>query len=96
VQSEFVTVSAERCDNEVHFVLHEAGDEVNVSREPIEPRNNEWATRSPSLLQTRCESCPQQQRVLATASLNILMPSFDGESFALAERLNVISLRSQS
>jgi hypothetical protein len=37
VEREVVAVSPECGDDEMHLMLHEPGDEVHVSRKPVEP-----------------------------------------------------------
>jgi hypothetical protein len=43
VEREVVNVPAEHCNYEMHFVLHEPGYEVHVTRQSIKSRNDKWA-----------------------------------------------------
>jgi hypothetical protein len=76
----------------VHFVLDEAADEMDVSRQSVEPRDNQWATKLAGLLQGGGETGSKQQRICSGASLNILMPRFDGKTFVGCKRDNGVSL----
>jgi hypothetical protein len=96
VQCEIVNVATEHGDHEVHLVLHKPSDEVDVPRQSVEPRDNEWTTRGARLLKSGSKAWSQQDCVSSSARLNILMPGCDGESFAHSEMLNVETLRSKS
>jgi hypothetical protein len=74
VDREGVAVSAKRGNHEMHLVLHEPSNKVHVARQPVEPRDNEWPTRSACLLKRYCEARSQQERVFSRACLDILMP----------------------
>jgi hypothetical protein len=41
MQRELVAVHPHGCNDKVHLMLNQAGDEVNVARQPIEPGNEE-------------------------------------------------------
>src|SRR5580698_3475311 len=96
VECEMIHVAPEQGDHEVHLVLHQPRYEVDIPRQSVEPRNNEWTARVARLLESCSKAWSQQYRVFSGASLNILMPGCDRESFALSEVLNVETLRSQS
>jgi hypothetical protein len=56
VQGELVTVSTECCHDKMHFVFHEPGDEVHVSRQAVDPRDDQRAPRRVRLLESRRKS----------------------------------------
>jgi hypothetical protein len=96
VQRELVTVSAERCNNEVHLVLDEPRNEVHVARQTVESRDNQWATCGPRLLKGCGKAWTQQQRIRSCTSLHILVPELDREPFARSKGFDLVALRRKS
>jgi hypothetical protein len=95
MQREGVTISTKGRDHKMHFVLHEPTDEVHVSGEAIQPRDNQRGTGCSRFFQCRGQPRSQEERVLAGARLDVLIPRFDLEPFTFPKGLDVVSLRRQ-
>jgi hypothetical protein len=95
VQCEVVAVATKGSNNEMHPVLHEPGDEVHVSRQAVEPRDDQRATGRLCLPQRCRKPRSQKQRIGSRAGLHILVPGSDYEPFAQRERFDLMALRGQ-
>lgn len=69
---------------------------MDIPRESIESRDDEGTARGTGFLEGSCKPGSQQERVLPSAGLDVLIPGDDRESFALAEVLDVEALSSQA
>jgi hypothetical protein len=96
MQREVVAVLPQFGDYEVHAMLHESTDEVQIPRQSVEPRDDQRVSHSPGLPKRLGESWAQQQGVCAPSCLDILVPRLDSKILASAESLDLETLRLQS
>ena len=96
VQHERVGVRAQLRGDERHPGGHQAGDEGDVAREPIELGDDDGATRLLRGGQSRRKLRPALQRIGALARLDLDELARDGETLAFAELGDGPTLRFQA
>jgi hypothetical protein len=96
VKREGVTIATECGDHEMHFVLREAGNEMYVARQAIEPRDNQRAATGAGCFQGVRQTSAQEQCVFSGSGLDVLIPLSGGETFSRPEGFDVRSLGRQS
>jgi len=89
VQREVIAILPEGRDDKVHPMLHKPRDEMDVARQPIEPRDDHRASNGPCLLESRHKSRAQQQGIRSRAGQHVLVPRFDRKAFARTKGFDV-------
>jgi hypothetical protein len=85
MERKFVTVSAEGGHHEVHLMLHQRGDEVNVARQAIQARDDQGALPVARVVQGRRESGALQKGIPSRTGVDILMPGDGCQAFVGGE-----------
>jgi hypothetical protein len=98
VQGEWICIGAKLDNEKGHTLAHEPADEVNVTREPVQLRDYDWASLAlPARLnQRRRELRPAFERIGALAALGLDEFGRDLEVLSLGESLDCLALRFQT
>jgi hypothetical protein len=85
VKHEWVSINAEFSHDEWHPMSHEAGNEVNVSREPIKFGHDDRAAKLFCLCECRCKLRASIEGIAALARFDFLEGTQQGAALCLDE-----------